>query len=114
MPPRTVFAESGHSYYSGMIRGRTRFDISGRFRAAWKGDWKLIWTPFAPPDQEYALYNMKQDPEERENIAEKYPREVSELRADLDEWMKRSTRTGESPEPSLEDIEALRELGYIE
>ena len=114
MAPRAVFAESGRSYFPKHVRDRVRFDIDGRFRAAWMGDWKLIWTPFAPADEEYQLYNMERDPQERENLAERAPEKVSELRAELAAWLQRQTGTNPNRELSPEETELLRSLGYIE
>jgi arylsulfatase A-like enzyme len=115
MPQQAVFAECGKSYFPNLIRGRTRFDIDGRFRAVWKGDWKLIWTPFAPAGQEYQLYNLKQDPDEREDLAAQAQKKVRELRGELAAWMKRQTADSKPRrEPSQEEYDALRSLGYVE
>ncbi len=48
------------------------------FRAGIRqGDWKLIWRTTLPASAE--LYNIKQDPSEKENLASKHPEKVAEL-----------------------------------
>jgi arylsulfatase A-like enzyme len=114
MESRAVFAESGHSYFPNLIHRRVRFDIEGRFRAVWKDQWKLIWTPFASADEEFQLYNTKKDPNEKRDLAERHPKRVRDLHAELTAWMKRQTDQGASHEATPEELEALRSLGYIE
>ena len=48
------------------------------FRAGVRqGDWKLIWRVLLPSAVE--LYNIAQDPSEKNNLAAKYPEKVAEL-----------------------------------
>lgn len=56
--------------------------ISRKQRAARKGDWKCV---TIHPNQPLELYNLKEDPEETNNLAQKYPRRVKEF----DEEMQR-------------------------
>lgn len=48
-----------------------------------QGDYKLI---YFYADARTELYNLRADPEEKHNLAEKMPRRVSELRQTLDSW----------------------------
>lgn len=109
-----VFAESGRSYFPGMIRGRARFDVEGRFRAVWKGDWKLIWTPFAVAGHEFQLYNVEQDPDELVNVAAERADKVGELRGELVQWMQRPSKLDGGNTPTPKEVELLRSLGYVE
>jgi arylsulfatase A-like enzyme len=111
---KPLFAECGHSYYPDDVRGRVRFDVAGRFRAAISEDWKLIWTPGQSPDLEYQLYDLDRDPHETRNLyAEDHPR-VAELKKNLEQWMRRGLPERDSAEPSESDRETLRALGYLE
>jgi arylsulfatase A-like enzyme len=42
-----------------------------------EGDWKLVWR--TPLPQAVELYNIAQDPSEKNNLADKYPDKVAEL-----------------------------------
>jgi uncharacterized sulfatase len=112
LPPRPVFAESGKSFFPDSVRGRTRFDISGRFRSVIEGSWKLIWTPGAPPEQEYQLYDLSVDPGEQQNLSHPDHPELERLRERLQGWLR--DEPAETTEPSPEDEERLRALGYID
>jgi arylsulfatase A-like enzyme len=113
-PAPAVFAESGKSFHPRMIRGRTRFDVAGRFRAVWKDEWKLIWTPFAADDAAYQLFDLASDPHEREDVSAQHPDKLAELQAELTSWMREADAEIPDVEPTTDDLEALRELGYVE
>ena len=87
--------------------------MSGRFRAVWEGDWKLIWTPFEDSGREYRLYNIAQDPHERTDLAAKHPDKVEALSKLLESWL----RDGDSAPVALEldaaEKQRLKSLGYI-
>jgi arylsulfatase A-like enzyme len=55
-------------------------------RAVIKGDWKLIF--IAPPygENEWHLYNLREDPREMENLAGRHPDKFAELKRDWDEY----------------------------
>ncbi|MCA9136823.1 MAG: sulfatase-like hydrolase/transferase, partial [Planctomycetales bacterium] len=59
-----------------------------------KGDWKLI---EFHEDDSIALYNLKDDPGEQNNLAVKMPQLAGELRAELDAWQKETN----APIPKL-------------
>ncbi len=66
------------------------------YRWVIQGDWKLLlcydginlkYTDFHKKDRKGPqLYNLKNDPNEHENIAKKYPNKVKKLRKELNDW----------------------------
>jgi len=63
------------------------------------------------------LFDLDSDPDESNNVLENWPEEAATLGAELDRWL---ADTGPAPEDTEdpttlrdEDLEALRELGYI-
>ena len=63
------------------------------------------------------LFDLDSDPDESNNVLEAWPEEAATLRAELDRWL---ADTAPAPEDSEvptrlrdEDLEALRELGYV-
>ncbi len=67
-----------------------------RARSCIQGDWKLIvWKVPQPelrtsgklkPDADVELYNLKDDPFEKNNLAEAHPERVNEMKKMIDEW----------------------------
>ena len=61
------------------------------FRAAVRqGDWKLVWRTLLPFKVE--LFNLAQDPSEKNNLAAQYPDQVAGLQQRLDELAKQSEK----------------------
>lgn len=60
-----------------------------RYRWVIEGDWKLI-APNAPrePEGVNELYNVKEDPNEKVNLAGRHPERVAHLMKKLDGWLK--------------------------
>ena len=109
---RPIFAESGKAFHPDLIRRRVRFDLGGRFRTVIDGGWKLVWTPGAPVEEAYELYDLKADPYELEDLyAPDHPK-ARALVNHLDAWM-RDPATEAKP-PSAADLERLRSLGYVD
>ena len=54
-------------------------------------DWKLIWR--TPLPQALELYNLAQDPSEKNNLAEKNPQKVAELQKRIDQLSKESAKS---------------------
>lgn len=84
------------------------------------GDWKLIHNVKRPPGQpEFELYDHQVDPLNQRNLASGHPDIVRRLAAGLAAWreMAREARLpseAHSQEMSPEEIERLRNLGYIQ
>ena len=53
-----------HDFFAWHLRGR------GLAQAARMGDWKIV---RSAPDEKWELYNLKSDPGETENVADKNP-----------------------------------------
>jgi arylsulfatase A-like enzyme len=81
------------------------------------GDWKLIWNPFQSSELEWALYDLRDDPDETRNIYRADHPELPRLRAELESWLARARDhggfEGEYVIPE-QDLETLRALGYVE
>jgi arylsulfatase B len=61
------------------------------FRASVRqGDWKLIWRPMLPSSVD--LYNIKQDPSEKNNVAAEHPEKVAELQKRIEEIARGSVK----------------------
>jgi arylsulfatase A-like enzyme len=90
------------------------FASQGLLRGVRDGPYKLIHDLETGTDR---LYDLAEDPDERENLAEDRSQVADRLRAALDEWM---AIHDPRPEPGSETNfgagleERLRELGYIE
>ena len=68
--------------------------IDGAF-AIRKGDWKLLKNPIDPSQKtpiettnSFYLVNIKNNPSESENVADKYPEKVEELINEFNSWNK--------------------------
>ncbi|MFQ5415827.1 MAG: sulfatase [Myxococcota bacterium] len=109
-----VFAESGYSYYFADVKRRKRNDVAGRLRSVVRGEWKLIWAPFAPEDEAWELYRVSEDPHEIENVYRPAHPAAQALRPLLARWADLSGPAPESRPLTPEDEAALRELGYLE
>ena len=61
------------------------------FRGALRqGDWKLVWRTPLPSALE--LYNLKDDPSEKENVAERHPETVRTLQKRVEELAREMTK----------------------
>ena len=80
--------------------------------------WKLIWNVVVRDDRpELELFDHRNDPLNRVNLAEQHPDVVADLRLQLEEWRKMTeaekvTPDGEGADVSAEELEQLRALGY--
>jgi arylsulfatase A-like enzyme len=77
------------------------------------GDWKLI---YHSEDQIYELYNLREDPGEKHNLADDPPDIFDELRKKLFDWMDRmpeETKSRVKRKLTPKEREALKSLGYI-
>jgi arylsulfatase A-like enzyme len=56
-----------------------------------RGDWKLVWRTPLPSALE--LYNLAEDPSEKNNVAEKNPEKVAELQKRIEQLAKESAKS---------------------
>jgi arylsulfatase A-like enzyme len=71
----------------------------------------------AVADGTESLFDLDADPQERSDIAERQPEQVSTMRGHAEEWRQRRARKGRVAEARSEDAEIeehLRMLGYVE
>ena len=77
---------------------------------------KLIWDNKCP--EQPALYDLQQDPRETYNVSASHPEVVRQLRAAVEEHLRRVADTGSTQAQELDHDEAvttrLRNLGYLE
>ncbi|MCH2173094.1 sulfatase-like hydrolase/transferase [Myxococcota bacterium] len=111
--PRATYAESGRSFYPRETPRRVRFDVAGKLRSVTLEDHKLIYTPGLPEADAYELYQLSSDPNEQNNLYRVDHPALPRLRAQLDTWLS-ADPMDPSSEPDTRDVQALRELGYLE
>lgn len=99
-------------------------DAYNRQVMALKGPWKLI--HMNPPGPKYEwptvlLFNIQTDPQEKNNLAEKNPEIVSELKGHIERWLQlgkfnpRQNAAGGKPvQPNTEREKTLKALGYMD
>jgi arylsulfatase A-like enzyme len=106
-----AYGESGRDFM-GVDPELYRPGLEGRWRMARTADWKLVHVPGAGARTE-RLFDLRADPGELRDVAERFPERVAELRARLDPLL-----AADAPRPDRElgpeQIEELRELGYVQ
>ncbi|MBW2420343.1 MAG: hypothetical protein JRH19_17515, partial [Deltaproteobacteria bacterium] len=78
-----------------------------------QGRYKLIWDDLAGVAE---LYDLSGDPSERENLVQTKPDRVRQMLAAMrafHETLEASSEPAQTLEPTQEELEALRELGYV-
>lgn len=97
------------------------------------GRWKLVhtpgplaagvreddpWEPYYEREESYRLYDVRADPGETKDLAERHPQRVARMRALLDEWERAQsldTIQRARPEPVDERLrDMLQSLGYVD
>lgn len=87
-------------------------------RAAIQGRYKLVWNPYDHieiagdrvtsstiryvPQPRVELFDLECDPGERENLADKHPELVAELRQRMEAWMKETGAKDVTPNPAYD------------
>ena len=91
---------------------KPRFSAKIQHRTILQDKWKLIRNL---DDNSLELYNLAEDPYEKNNIVSEFPEKVSDLITQLDAW-DQSNPPGQSVENELtqEDLETLKALGYLD
>lgn len=82
-------------------------------RAIYEGDYKYIWAS----NNKHELYNLREDPQELNNLFEQMPEIAFEMEKKLDQWVQTTDRgypKDKSFKISKEAEEALRALGYLQ
>jgi len=90
----------------------SRYDRS--LRTILRGGWKYVWAS----DGGDELYDLEQDPDEEENLAEMRPETAALLKRELDQWV---ARMGAEAKQGVQGIkedpvlkEHLKSLGYVQ
>jgi len=108
----------------GLTEPRALFsETNGRIYGVQRDGWRLVLNPGGEPPgapggvypiEEVELYDLRQDPDEQENLADRQPETVKALAAEIQEWRDR-THLGEIPSQEMdpERLEELRALGYV-
>ena len=122
LPP--VPSMMGRSLLEGPLAERPLYgETPDEARAIWEGPWKLVvydkdarfWRPDGAPTVLHvagskALYNVEQDPDERDDEAALYPRRVARLEALMKPYEVPHVHVDDTPSPGLR--KALQEHGY--
>jgi arylsulfatase A-like enzyme len=80
-------------------------------RAIRRGSYKLHTESISEQSE---LYDLSRDPRELENLAERAPDVVVEMRSELQDFTAGSRPEGETAELSPAELEQLRNLGYVD
>ncbi len=106
--PRTAYSESINdltAYYDSQLQDNSLYAVS-------EGRWKLILYWEKSKDKELELFDLKADPQELNDLSDKYPDVASRLRNRLKEL---EAIVKDPPRPTMDEKtrERLRSLGYI-
>ena len=100
-------------------------ETSGKIFSATTPEWRFVYNPekLVPPAPggpypfgEIELYDRREDPRERANVAARRPELVEALTAEILAWRRRDVRAGGPDAPQTIDpstAEELRALGYV-
>jgi len=79
-------------------------------------EWKMIYYVDKQGGKEYQLYNLKNDPQELNNLADIEKGQFKLMKAELEEWMSRAKENISSLIKPLDEEtkEELRSLGYLQ
>ncbi len=85
--------------------------VKGELLALRRGRWKYI---EAPEEQRYELYDLRNDPRERNDLRETQPAIAGELAAELARWRAATPAAAAANPVSPEDRKRLEALGYVD
>ncbi len=116
-PERPIFFELESVWYHRRPGAKETIKRHNTWQGIRRGDHKLVRNPESNLTE---LFDVANDPREREDLAAALPEQVTALTAELDSWLaeakelaNRFDRAG-SAELSEEELERLRSLGYID
>ncbi len=109
-----IFAEGAEEHFKQNKRIYFK-GVKGKWRTMIVGDWKIIYIPH-PENDIFELYNLKDDPEEKNNLIEKEKEKTEEMKKKILDFLKPQTTEGDV---NIEDLtEKSRKLlikaGYLE
>ncbi len=107
-----AYGETGRAFM-GVDPERRIAGVAGKHRMIRTDDWKLVYKPGAEADG-LRLYDLRVDPGERVDVSAEHPDVVARLRGHLDGILRSDGRTGGDRAPSPDELERLRELGYVQ
>jgi arylsulfatase A-like enzyme len=106
-----TYCESGRSFFK--QNRRVYFDgVKGKWRAIRTDEWKLIYIPH-PQKDIYELYNLKEDPFEKDNLYGKKLLVADELKQELFKWIQ-DIDEKEKLDLTTKSKDLLKKLGYME
>jgi arylsulfatase A-like enzyme len=85
--------------------------VRGKTRMARTPDWKLVLVP-KPVSNEVRLFDLRNDPGERVDVADRYPHKIAELQRLLDPFLALDQGDTRVPQLTESQQEQLRQLGY--
>lgn len=111
-PEPWVYGESGRSF-RGTDPERYIQGVAEKHRMIRTPDWKLIFIP-RPNGGNYRLFDLRADPEETTDVAARHPDVVARLRVNLAHVRASERERAADRSLSSDEIDQLRELGYVE
>lgn len=89
--------------------------VKGKWRSMIIDDWKIIYIPH-PKKSIFELYNLKNDPHEKNNLINKNKKIATEMKKMILEYLKTQSNKGKTDLSSLTEKsrKLLKSLGYIE
>jgi choline-sulfatase len=85
--------------------------VKGELLALRRGRWKYI---EAPEEQRHELYDLREDPRERNDLREREPAIAAQLAAELARWRLATPAAAATSPVSPEDRKRLEALGYVD
>lgn len=109
-----VFAESAEEHFKGNPRVFFKGN-KGKWRAMIADDWKIIYIPH-PKKDIFELYNLKNDPEEKNNLIGAERKKAEEMKNKLLEFLKGQSMEGDVKVEDLSEKsrKLLVKAGYLE